>query len=255
MGSNNQAGTADYGGAIATNNAAQQSFLTDTAQLQPHIYQPDIRALQQSTPQEAAINALNSRALEQQLTPQIAAARTNLNSQVSNDLAGGGQLPAILQAEAIKAGLSGALNAGTAGSAGAGGGTSDTSGTGSTVGNQVYNVLGRNIIDYRNLQQQKAAQLLAANPQPTTNLNIGDLATLQTQGAANAANTQNAWMQQNLGLQQQANVNENSQLQNQMAVTSQQANANASNASAKFGAVIGGLSSLAGSAAGAAKFM
>jgi hypothetical protein len=114
----------------------------------------DINALKKSTSEQAAQNAAQSFALEQQLSPGVASARSGLQKQVSDELALGGRLPADVAARVgrtagAQAGASGVLGSQAPGTAAA---------------------LGLTALDLANSRRANAASLLAANPLPVTGL-------------------------------------------------------------------------------------
>ncbi len=82
------AGTAIYG-AINSKKAADKS----AAQVSNLQYQPiDLKALQEQARTTAEANARNSKALEAELNPDLAAARAGSQKQVASNLALGGNL-------------------------------------------------------------------------------------------------------------------------------------------------------------------
>lgn len=135
-------------------------------------YQPiDVAGLTKQAEEQAASNAAKSLALEQQLAPGVAAARSGLQSQVASDLALGGALPADVANEVTR--HSGA-QAGAAGLLG-----SQAPATAAS--------LGLTALSLRNQRQDAASRLLAANPAPEAGLSPGSVADL-TVANANAGN-------------------------------------------------------------------
>ncbi len=133
-------------------------------------YQPiDLTKLQADAQANAIDNAQKSLALEAQLQPGVAAARTGLQDQVSEDLNSGG-LPIDVINQVTRGSVAGANTAGLIG----GGGPLTAASLGLTA------------MQVRNQNQAKAANLLAMNPLPQVGLDPGQLA-----GAA-VGNQQNA---------------------------------------------------------------
>jgi hypothetical protein len=165
-------GVISIGGSLISANAAKKNA-SSTSNLQ---YQPiDIAALQSQAADAAKTNATNSLALEQSLQPNVADTRNELSSQVASDLKSGGNLPTDVANQVSRASITGSNSAGLFG----GGGPL-------TAAN-----LGLTALNLRNANQQKASNLLAANPLPVAGLDPGQLA------SASIANT-NAENQFNL---------------------------------------------------------
>ena len=132
------------------------------------VYQPiDLEKLQTEAQDAAKQNYLNSISLEAQGQPDVAAARAGLSKQVAGDLASQGNLPIDVQNQVTRSAITGANSAGFQGAAGP-----ITAAT-----------LGLTSMDVRNQNQQKAANLLAANQLPQSGLDPGALA------SADIANT------------------------------------------------------------------
>lgn len=241
-------GTSAYGMDILANSALQQKFYTDAAMTTPYLNNTNVNDLQTEAGNVAKANAYNSNLLEAAINPQVYRARQELNTQVADDLQSGGELGTgndrndvsnVLQRSAIRSGLTGAINAGV--------------GAGSTIGQaRLANALGEGVINYRNQNQAKAASLLAANPQAQAGLDPGSFVSLQQGLKQGNLNTLNAKQQQDLAFGQQAVLNNQSQLQNSMGITAQQAGANAQLAEARYGANLAAFSQIAAAAAGGA---
>lgn len=146
---------ASVGGTLAQQKAAKQAAgIAENLQYQPI----DLNALQQQAQGFAEQNIQKSLALEAQYLPGIAATRTGLQGQVASDLAQGGRLPADVINQVTRASMA------QAGTGGFGAGPL-------TAAN-----LGLTAYDIRQRAQQRAADLLAANPLPVSGLDPGSLA-------------------------------------------------------------------------------
>ncbi len=165
------------GGLISANAAKKAAEGANNLQYQPI----DLTKLQSDAQANAIDNAQKSLALEAQLQPGVAAARTGLQDQVSEDLNSGG-LPVDVINQVTRGSVAGANTAGLIG----GGGPLTAASLGLTA------------MQVRNQNQAKAASLLAANPLPQVGLDPGQLA-----GAA-VGNQQNA---QQFGLSKLGAVN------------------------------------------------
>lgn len=157
---------------LASSNAAaneqDQRWLNRLTEYGPQeVYAPDLRKLQDEVYGESLLLGKRTNKLEQELSPDVYATRKGLESQVRDDLEGGGQLTDAIQREAMKAGLIQALGAGTGGSS-AGDAT-------------VANVLGRAVINRRDMNQAKAGAFLNANRQPIAGISPGDIAGITNQ--------------------------------------------------------------------------
>lgn len=157
---------------LAQSNAAaneqDQRWLNRLTQYGPQeVYSPDLRRLQDEVYDESLLLGKRTNKLEQELSPDVYATRKGLESQVRSDLEDGGQLTDAIQREAMKAGLIQALGSGTSGS-GAGDAT-------------VANVLGRAVINRRDINQAKAGAFLNANKQPIAGISPADIAGITNQ--------------------------------------------------------------------------
>lgn len=237
MGSNGYNGTSAWTGPTTALQGMRSRYLQQVVNTPPVIYTPNLPELNANARDYSEINAENSRDLERRLTPDIAATRDSLSGQIRNDLEGGGQLPAALQEAAVKAGLAGSLASGV--------------GPGSSMGQaQITNVLGKDVINFRNQNQAKAAALLDANPQPAAGLDPGSLTSLKIGADQGRANVLNAKQAQDFNLQGQNISDINQEMQMQRAIASQQASENARLRAARQGQILGALTSVASSAAG-----
>jgi hypothetical protein len=145
-------------GGMLNTQAAQKKSAEAVNNLQ---YQPiDLDKLQQQAQGYAQQNIAKSIELEKQYMPDVSAARFNLQKQVAQDLARGGNLPPDVANQVTRA---------TMAQAGAGG-----FGAGPLTAAQ----LGLSSIDLRNQAQQKAAALTAGASAglPTSGIDPGSLA-------------------------------------------------------------------------------
>lgn len=161
------AGTAIYG-AVNSKNAADKAA-SQVSNLQ---YQPiELKALQEQARTTAEANAKNSLALEKELTPDLAAARSGSQKQVADNLALGGQISPDVANAVTSASEAGANTAGLYGGAGP-----------ITAAN-----LGFTAQSLKDQRLQQALQLSAANPLPVAGLDPGALASAAI-GQNNAEN-------------------------------------------------------------------
>lgn len=180
---------ATVGSALISANAAKKNK-TDTSNLQ---YQPiDLASLQKQAQDTAVQNATNSLALERSLQPGVANARTDLQDQVSADLAAGGNLPADVANQVTRSSITGADSAGLLG----GGGPITAASLGLTA------------LQLRNANQAKAANLLSANPLPVAGLDPGQIASAAIANN-NAQNQFNLYKSGAMNNVNQANANAN----------------------------------------------
>ena len=182
----------------------------------PELRTADISGLQKMAQNESLINALNSAKMERDLTPDIANARGELSKQVSSDLVGGPSTQ--LSNQWLKQGLMDQIGTGTD----TGGGFARSALADSTRQDYYAN---------RDLQQNKAAALLQANPQPTAGLDVGSLAGIVTQTKADNANALDNYKSQVLGFlgNQSSNVMNAFQQAMQMEAARRGMNASAAN--------------------------
>lgn len=155
----------------------------------------DLDALQEKAQQVARENAINSLALESELTPDVAAARKELAAQVSSELAMKGQISPDVARQVSQRAITGATASGL-------------SGVSAPI---TAASLGLTAMDLTNQRQAKAAQLLAANPLPESGLSPGSLAAaaVADQNAANQFNVSKAQANANAA---QATANSNAAL-------------------------------------------
>jgi len=149
-------------------------------------YEPiDIEKLKADTTQQSINNARQSIALEQELAPDVAAMRTELPRQVSQELAMGGRLsPDVANQIASQARVVGA------GSGNFGGGVAPLTAA----------LTGTTAQALKDSRQQKAASVLAMNQLPTIGLDPGSLASLEAQqnAALNQFNLSKAGINSNM---------------------------------------------------------
>lgn len=150
----------------------------------PELMRADIPYLQETARREAMINALNSMAMERQLTPETARMRTGLARQMEEDFEGGPsqQLSNLWLRQGLQ----------------------DVVGTGARTesGFARSALADRGRRDYysnrQNLQDRVAAYL-QANPAPVAGIDPGSLAGIVSQTTADNVNLRNAYQQQVLG--------------------------------------------------------
>lgn len=152
------AGTAIYGAVNSKNAANKNASAVSNLQYQPI----DLKALQEQARTAAEENAKKSIALEQQLQPDLAAARSGSQKMIAEDLKSGGQLPTDVANAVTGSSITGADRAGLYGGAGP-----------ITAAN-----LGLTSLGLRDARLARATQLAQANPLPTAGLDPGALAGL-----------------------------------------------------------------------------
>ena len=143
----------------------------------------DLDELQERAKKAARENAINSLALEAELTPDVAAARNELASQVSTELAMKGQISPDVARQVAQRAITGATASGLSG----------------VAGPITAASLGLTAMDLTNQRQAKAASLLASNPLPESGLSPGSLASAAVAdlNAANQFNTSKTQAQAN----------------------------------------------------------
>lgn len=152
----------------------------------------DLDELQKRAQTVARENAINSLALEAELTPDVAKARRELATQVSNELAMNGQISPDVARQVAQRSITGATASGLSG----------------VAGPITAASLGLTAMDLTNQRQAKAASLLASNPLPESGLSPGSLASAAVAdlNAANQFNTSKTQAQANAA-QARANAN------------------------------------------------
>ena len=158
---------------------ASGSKLTDTVlSTPPETRSVDLDYLQQMARREALINALESRGIERQVSPELAAAREELPRQINAELQGGPST--TLSNIWTKAGLVDAVATGV--------------NTGSGFARSALaDSTRRDFILDRDRVQGKAASLLAANPAPVAGLDPGSMASAITQTQSDNANARDLY--------------------------------------------------------------
>jgi len=219
----------------------------------PETMRADIPYLQETARREALINALNSQALERQLTPETARMREGLRQQMEQDFAGGPSRE--LSNMWLRQGLQDVIGTGA---------RTDSGFARSALADRSR----RDYYANRQGLQDRVTAYLQANPSPVAGIDPGSLAGIISQASADNINLRNAYQQQVLGyLGQQAATAANAfqqqsqmeaarragnlsaynqaQAQNASAYNAAQAAA-AANQSAMTGALIGGGGQIAG---------
>lgn len=196
---------------------AQQDALKDQKALAAGLkYEPiDLDKLRAEAAQQAISNATNSLAIERQLQPDVAAARTGLAKSVNSELAKGGKVSADIANQVAAAGR-------TAGVA---------SGVGGNAAPVTAALLGQTATGLLQQRQNNAASLLAGNPLPEGGLDPGAVASAEVaqNAAQNQFNLEKAGVNSNL-IQSGANIQ----------------SAKAGSDAAMYSSLVSGLSSLAG---------
>lgn len=166
-------GTAIYS-ANQTSKANKKAVNDQKALINGLKYEPiDIEKLKADATRTAIENATQSLALERQLQPDVAATRTELSRQVSEDLKRGGNLsPDVVNRVETEGRVIGARSG---------------IGSGGTVP-LTASLLGLSSIDLINQRRGQAAGLLSQNDLPVTGLDPGAVASAEV--ANNAANNQ-----------------------------------------------------------------
>lgn len=152
----------------------------------------DLNELQKNAIATARENAVNSMALEKQLTPDIARTRETLSKQVADELSLGGQLSPDVVNQVTAAAQGQANSAGLYG----GGGPITAA------------MLGLTAMDVANKRKANAASLLAANPMQQVGLSPEALASISVQDQTNynQAKLNAAGVQSQLQMQNAANI-------------------------------------------------
>ena len=162
------------------------SGITDMAiRMAPEIRERQVDTMQRGAAREAEINALKSRALEERMDPRLAEVRRGLTRQTAEDLEGGPSKE--LSNMWLKQGLSDVISTGA----------NLRSGFARSA------LADRSREDYyanRAASQDRAARLLSNNPMAMAGLDPGQLASYESQLAAENANARDAYRAQNLNL-------------------------------------------------------
>lgn len=152
----------------------------------------DLDELQKNAIATARENAVNSMALERELTPDIANTRATLSKQVSDELSMGGKLDADVTNQVAR---NAASKANTAGLYGGGGPITAA-------------MLGLTSMDVAQQRKQNAAALLAANPMQQVGLSPETLASVKIADVNNwnQAQLDVAGVKSNISMQNGANM-------------------------------------------------
>jgi len=203
--------------------ALGRSLAQTAARTSPELMRANIPYLQETARREAIINAMNTAALEREMTPETARMRTGLRQQLEEDFAGGPSRE--LSNLWLRQGLS------------------DVVGTGARTesGFARSALADRSRRDYfanRQALQDRVASYLQANPMPVAGIDPGSLAGIISQTTADNVNLRNAYQQQVLGYlgAQAQNVSNAFQQQSQMEMARRSQNAATANAAAAAGA-------------------
>ena len=182
----------------------------------PELSKADIPYLQETAKREATINALNSMALERELTPETARMRTGLSRQLEEDFAGGPSKE--LSNMWLRQGLSDVVGTGA---------LSDSGFARSALADRSR----RDYYANRQGLQDRVSAYLAANPMPVSGIDPGSLAGIISQVSADNLNLRNAHQQQVLGYlgAQTGNAANSFQQQAQMEAARQSSNIAAHN--------------------------
>lgn len=209
-----------YNPALTQSLASSNRVAEYAAQVTPEVRSADIDEMQRMARREATINALNSRSLEEQLSPGVAQSRRILERQVLEDAEGGPSRE--LSNLWLKQGLD------------------DVIATGSRLDSGFARsaLADKTRIDYYNNRariQDRLAAYLQANPQPIAGLDIGSIAGMMQRAKSDNIAAREAYGQQVLGYMgaQAANVHNALQQSAQMEAARRANNAQAVN-SANF---------------------
>jgi len=203
----------------------------------PELRDPNIQGLQTMAKDQSEINALNSKALEEEMTPGIADIRGQLTDQVQSDLKGDPSTQ--LSNMWLKQGLNDVITAG-----GNTNGTFARSALADTTRQDYY--------QNRDAQQAKAAALLQANPMPVAGLDVGSLAGTMTQASTDNANALDAYKANVLGALSNQQQNSMGAIQQSMQMEMQNRNNNTMAQNTMTGSNKGLTGSLMGAGIGAA---
>lgn len=157
---------------------ASSNLTSSLATSAPELRTVDVRALQEMARKEALINALNSSAVEEQISPDTAAIRKELPRQIRTNLEGGPDQR--LSNQWLRQGLSDVIATG----ADTGSGFARSALADSTR---------RDYYDEQTRQQQKAAGWLSANPSPVAGLDPGMLASATQTAKGSNADARDYW--------------------------------------------------------------
>lgn len=152
----------------------------------------DLDELQRNAIATARENAVNSMALEKELTPDIANTRALLSKQVADELALGGQLSPDVVNQVTASGMAKGNAAGLYGGSGP----------------ITAAMLGLTAMDVANQRKANASSLLAANPMQQVGLSPESLAAISVQDQTNynQAKLNAAGVQSQLQMQSAANI-------------------------------------------------
>lgn len=158
-------GVSDVYAANQTSKAAKAAVSQQRSLVNDLKYEPiDIEALKKEATQTAIDNATRSLAIERDLNPDVAAARSELARQVNSELALGGNLSPDVVNRVTSAGRTIGASSGI--------------GSPSTVP-LTASLLGLTSMDLANKRRAEAAGLIAANDLPMAGLDPGAVAALQ----------------------------------------------------------------------------
>lgn len=205
----------------------------------PELRTFDINGLQTMARREALINAIESKKLEETVSPDVARTRVELSKQIADDLEGG---PSVeLSNMWLKQGLADAIATGA-----------DT-GSG-FARSAIADSTRSDFIADRDRVQGKAGALLAANPQPEAGIDPGALASMDVQTKSDNANARDAWKTSVLAAlgNQAGNATNAMQQYYQMVSGVEGQNAQAKNAASGSNSALWGNLAGAGIGAGAA---
>jgi hypothetical protein len=174
------AGTAIYEGDQNRDALSQEQNLAQNVTYQPI----NIAQLQQQATQASISDAINSLALQRQLTPNVVTSNNELSASVAQQLAEGGNLPPDIASQVAAAGRTAGASSGTTGNA-----APITSA-----------LIGQSALGLLQSRQQAATALSAANPAPSVGLSASDVASAveANNNAENQFNLAKVGIQSNL---------------------------------------------------------
>lgn len=224
--------------------ALGRSLAEAAAASSPELMQANLPYLQETAKREAMINALNSAAMERELTPETARMRAGLRQQLEEDFAGGPSRE--LSNLWLRQGLADVIGTGA---------RSESGFARSALADRSR----RDFFANRQNLQDRVSAYLQANPMPIAGIDPGSLAGIVSQVSADNVNLRNAYQQQVLGYlgAQAQNASNAFQQQSQMEMARRSQNVAAANAAsiagsqnsaALTGAGIGAAGAIAGGA-------
>lgn len=238
MGGSTSNALSKWGGAQTAMNTYGNTNANLSEMIPPEQSNIDFNALNTMAKNQAFINDVNSRNLEQSTDPTASNMRKELETQVNSDL-NEKQLPPGLQEQLARAGVEQTLMSGVG----------PSSGPGNSL---IARLLGTGYLDYRNQNQQKAGAWLAGNPLQQAGIDPGSYANMNMEQNLNNLNLRNALLSRNDANRQQRYSDSFNQMQQMMGATAQQGQYDAAAKNQRAGTIASGISSGIGAVVGAA---